>query len=384
MGKRFTIGRAGAVVAIAAITASVAAMPAAADTARGKLTEGGDSGFVVNLTNKEKVEPRLLNLTLNDDSLLRVYCIEVSVDASFDANMVENGWDKYPVQGSPFNKNRDKINWVLHHGFPGASLEELGKLPLNFDGGLAQNEAITATQTAIWHFSDGVDIDQNDPISKDDPEYDAGSAKDVLALYGYLTGEKNTGISEQVIGDLKITPDTATGAIGGKVGPFKVTTNGTVTDIEGDLPEGVTLVTGDGKSLEDESTEVTNGTELYYQVAEGTAPGNASFKLTAESPAVETGRLFVSETYAQDPAQSVIVASSETKPLTASAKGSWDVAPVATTTPAAPTTTPIPQGSPGADLADTGASILVPALIGLGLVGAGAGALVYQRRRKTA
>ena len=36
------------------------------------------------------------------------------------------------------------------------------------------------------------------------------------------------------------------------------------------------------------------------------------------------------------------------------------------------------------DLASTGASIFVPLLIGIGLLGAGAGALLFVRRKRTA
>ncbi|PWW62185.1 thioester domain-containing protein [Actinokineospora spheciospongiae] len=390
MGKRFTLARAGAVMAVAAVTASVAALPAAADTARGRLQDGNAPGLIVNLKNNKDAQgiPLLRDFELADGSTLRVYCVEITVDASKDVDMVESGWDKYPVADSPFHKNRDKINWVLHHGFPGTSLESLGKLPLNFNDGLAQNEAVSATQTAIWHFSDGVDLDRDQPIDVNDDEYDPGSAKDVLALYDYLVGDKNTGIAEQVIGDLKISPDTQEGSIGGQVGPFKVTTNGTVTGFKADLPEGVELTTAEGKVAD--KAVVGNDTELFFKVPAGATPGSGSFELTADSPAVETGRLFVGEGYDKNPVQSLIVASSETKPLTATAKATWGVPPVSTTpvtttvAAGAPSATPVPQGSPGADLADTGASILVPALIGLGLVGAGAGALIHQRRRKAA
>ncbi|OLR91439.1 thioester domain-containing protein [Actinokineospora bangkokensis] len=381
MGTRFNIARAGAAVAVAAVAASVAALPAAADTAKGRLTEGGDSGFTTQLTNGEKVLPRLLNLQLQDGSQLRVYCIEITVDASDEVDMVESGWDAYPKPDAPFTANRDKINWILHHGFPGKSVQELNGLQLQFNDGLTQNEAITATQAAIWHYSDGVDINRESPVvpAPNDPDYDGESTDaDVLALYDYLTGKANTGIDEQVIGALKIDPAEQSGTIGAKVGPFKVTTNGTVTGVKAELPDGVSLVTADGKAAD--KAGITNETELFLDVPAGTAPGAGTFEITADSPAVETGRLFVGEGYESNPVQSLIVASSETKPLTASAKAAWDVAPVTPPT----TTTPAPQASPSPELADTGASILVPALLGLGLVGAGAGAIIYQRKRKSA
>ncbi|WP_424183812.1 Cys-Gln thioester bond-forming surface protein [Actinokineospora sp. G85] len=392
MGKRLNFARMGAALAVAAVAASVAALPAMADTATGRLKERGGKegnfvgteGYEINLAGWDKpILTKSMDLFLDSGEKLSVYCVEIKVNASADTTMVESDWAKYPNAASPFHQNRDKINWALHHGYPAKSLEELNKLPIKWgSGGLEEVEAVTATQAAVWHYSDGVDINREDLIAVDEQ---AENAPDVIALYDYLTGSANTGIDKQLVGDLKITPDNADGAPGSKIGPFKVTTNGVVTGVESDLPEGFEVVTGDGRSLAAQDTEVVDGTEFHVQVPAGAEPGSGELSFTAESPAVETGRLFVGQNYAKNPVQSLIVADSETTPLTAKAKVAWSDTPA--TAPSAPgeaTVAPAPQAGNAPELADTGASIAIPVVLGVVLVGAGAGALYYQRRRNNA
>ncbi|WP_156755168.1 thioester domain-containing protein [Actinokineospora pegani] len=390
MGKRLNFARMGAALAVAAVAASVAALPAMADTATGKLRErngapgnlAGTDGYEINLVGwKKPILTKSMDLFLDSGEKLSVYCVEIKVNASADTTMVESDWAKFPNAASPFNKNRDKINWALHHGYPAKSLEELNKLPIEWgSGGLEEVEAVTATQAAVWHFSDGVDINRDDLIAVKERAEDA---PDVIALYDYLTGSANVGIDEQLKGDLKVTPDNANGAPGSKIGPFKVATNGVVTGVESDLPEGFEVVTSEGRSLSAEDTEVVDGTEFHVQVPADAEPGAAELSFTADSPAVETGRLFVGENYAKNPVQSLIVADSATTPLTAKAKIAWGDTP-ASSAPGEATSAPAPQAGNAPELADTGASIAIPVVLGVVLVGAGAGALYYQRRRNNA
>ncbi|MGW5050694.1 thioester domain-containing protein [Actinokineospora sp. NPDC004072] len=392
-----TLGRVGAAIAAAALLLGTAALPAAAEAASGRLDRDKNiEGEALNIEGrKDTYQASLLHLDLNGGGHLKVYCVEINVGATEQRDMVEQPWDSYPNPNSPFHANRGKINWVLHNGFPFKSLDELNTLDLDFAAdGLETNEAVSATQAAIWHFSDGVNLKQSAPSTRQDAN------QDIWALYKYLIDNAQD-LAEQPTPVLQINPETATGEAGGLVGPFTVSTNGAITEIIGELPEGVELTDADGKPVA--PADITDGTELFFKVAAGTAAGEAAFGLKTLAK-VDIGRLFVVEGYhdqgrGKGPAQSLIVAESSETKVEDRATGTWTV-PTTTTTTAPTTTEPAPSSTttteapapsttpappvPGDDLPDTGANILVPVLVGIGLLGAGAGALIWQRRRKTA
>ena len=53
-----------------------------------------------------------------------MYCVEIHTSIDREHAMVEQPWDEYPNADSPFNQNRDKINWILHNGFPVMSADD--------------------------------------------------------------------------------------------------------------------------------------------------------------------------------------------------------------------------------------------------------------------
>jgi TQXA domain-containing protein/LPXTG-motif cell wall-anchored protein len=377
-----------ALTGVAAIALAVAA-PAAADPAAGKVNPSGNViGYQVNVGDDwlATIPTNLLGFKLSDGTELGMYCVEIHTDIDAEHDMVERPWDDYPNPDSPFNENRAKINWVLHHGYPATSLDAIAAaLPATHDG-IDVLEAVAATQAAVWHFSDGVDLNRDDPLSGD--ASDADDAADALALYDYLTGPANTGIGEAPIPSLAIDPADKDGSAGTRIGPFTVSTNATIEQITANLPEGVRVTDADGNDLA--AGAITDGTELYLDVPADAADGDGDFELTATAN-VDTGRLFVGRDYDKHPTQSLIVAAAVKTTLTAKAGASWTAAPpttTTTTTPPAtttvpPTTTttaaPVPQGG----LAETGASIGTPIVIGLVLIAAGVGAVLFMRRRRT-
>lgn len=397
MRSRLGLARASAaVVGVSAVALTMTALPASADQVRGTL-DGGTDGYQINLagTDNQPVT-NLFKLDVGDKAL-RVYCVELNttIESTLaeqenreQRDMVERSWDAYPDEGSPFHKNRAKINWVLHHGYPALQLDAIEK-ELGGDVKLNKQEAITATQAAAWHFSDGVDLNKQDPL----PHENDATDKDVLALYKYLTGEQNTGIDEQPSPALKVSPKEASGKAGERIGPFTVATNGDITNFTSEFPKGVTFTDADGGKLDIDN--ITDGTQFYVDVPEGAGEGWAKFTLTAAS-ALDTGRLFVVDGYAKKPAQSLIVASSDEVTVDMEGKATWTAAPVETTTPettapsttsevAAPPSSEQPSVTPKAnseDLAYTGASVLTPLLIGAGLLAVGMLALVLVRRKR--
>ncbi|MFE0022203.1 thioester domain-containing protein [Amycolatopsis sp. NPDC059021] len=400
--------RGGAAVLGAAVALLTAAPLASADPvsamstgeAKGRV-EGGDAAFQVNFDRGPVNTPvaELFNLTLSDGSKLKVYCVQVDVDLDKQQDMIERPWDKFPDAASPFHKNRDKLNWVLHHGYPAndlAAIEaELAKKDVKFHDKLSKAEAITATQAAVWHFSDDRNLNPEHPIRSGS----ADDAADVLALYKYLTGDANTGIGEQPKPTLNISAKATEGKAGTRIGPFTVTTTGDITELTSKLPEGVKITDADGKELK--TADVKDGSELYVDVPKDSKDGNGTFALKA-SGHLDTGRLFVGENYEKKKAQSLIVAQSEKTTVSANAAAKWTAGtvtpptsetstpPSATTAPPTPsgppTTAPsvVPQAEQGS-LPYTGVSAILPISIGaLLLIGGTVMLLLVRRRRKSA
>ncbi|MBK1784510.1 thioester domain-containing protein [Prauserella cavernicola] len=399
MHSRSAWRKAGAALVGASVAVVLSALPASAEDVNARFDEGSHAkGYSINVGGKN-LGTTLFGLKVDDDSLLRAYCVEIAVSVDPSRSLSEKPWDEFPNPESPFHENRDKLNWVLHHSYPALELPDiegtLAEQGVEFDNGLDEKEAISATQAAVWHYSDGKDLDTEKPLKSDDE----GAAKDVVALYEYLTSDANVGIGDEPNQTLGVTPDTIAGKAGERIGPFTVTTTGGITAVNGDLPEGVKLVDADGAELAPEAIE--NGTEFFVDVPADAAEGSASFELEADAQ-VDTGRLFVAKKYNKKPAQSLIVAHAEQSKLKTGAGVSWTEGvpettepPVETTTEAPPTTSsevaapptteaPVSPQADSGDLAETGVSIMTPIIIGAVLLGAGVGALLLQRRRNSA
>ncbi|WIY05764.1 thioester domain-containing protein [Amycolatopsis mongoliensis] len=380
MQVRSTLVR-GGIAAVAAAAAVMIGSPAAlADdgAARGRVdAHGGTVGYRLNLGKGGDYIAELFDMKLSNGSTLKLYCVQITVGLRTDVDMVERPWNKYPAEG-PFKANSAKINWVLHNGYPGTGLDALGKAlkkqGVEVHDGVSEREAIAATQAAVWHFSDGVNLDATKPLAE---ENSADANADVAALYAYFTGDQNKGIGEQPKPTLNIAADKTEGTAGGKIGPYSVATSGDITSLTSQLPEGVKITDADGKELK--GSDVKDGSKLYVDVPAGTKPGKGAFTLKA-SGELDTGRLFVAENYAKQPAQSLIVADSEKTEVTANAAASWTEAGAPTTAPS----TPAGSNGGGGELANTGVDAAVPFTVGGLLLGGGALMLLVNRRRSRA
>ncbi|MCT2582412.1 thioester domain-containing protein [Actinophytocola gossypii] len=409
MASRFRAVRTAVAVLGAAVTVTMtAAIPATAEPATG-LPTGEVTGYHVNV-GKGKLRDilaKVFKVELSDGSTVDAYCVQVRRGSDPEHELVEQPWDAFPDADSPFHANRDKINWILHNSFPAVGRKALQRTLRDegvklHNGGLNREEAISGTQAAIWHFSDGVDLNRKNPL----PVVGKGFDKDVLALYDYLTGDANEGLGDQPTPALEVTPTELSGEAGERIGPFTVTTTGNVTKLKADLPEGVTITDADGEELT--AKQIENGTDLYLDVPADAEQGAVTIELTARA-GIDTGRLFVGENYGKgDKTQSLITAKSTRTKITVTIGADWAAAPPTTTVPptsdtsttAPPTSTapettteptstsseaaPVPQPRNTSGLATTGASILMPVVIGLVLVGAGIGALLVLRRRRGA
>lgn len=351
------------------------------------------------------IETELIQLRIkgDDESKVLTYCVELPTDLKDGDFLKEVEWDKHPT-GKKFTDVAGKILYVLTNSFPGIPMKGAKDgvdIEHKWGKDFEQDEVIAATQAAIWHFSDGVELDLSDKRNNDD----------VKTLYTKLVeqAEKNP-ITNQPKPTLQIEPTSQSGKSSDKVekiGPFKVTTTASEVKLTASLPEGVTITDAQGNPLAVQKKDdkiAVQGTgdkvsEFFVQVPANAPDGKATFQLSAEA-SLSIGRLFVAidkEAGSDNVAQSLVVAQPQKAKVEADAKADWKLEvkpPTSTTTTTTETTTstttttattpnnPAPGGSGDDNLASTGASILWPLLGGLALVGAGVGALFVVRRKK--
>ena len=382
---RYQAARCAALVLSAATALLVTALPAAAGTT-GEFIGGTDEGTTVRIDGHQ-THTALLGLKLEDDTLLKTYCVELDVRAQNHAKLAESPWSEYPDAGEQFNVHPEKVLWILHNSYPNVGLDALGdKVGVDLD----KAEAIAGTQAAIWHLSNGADLDEE------------GNAADIRALYDYLTGSANTGIGEQPAVSLSITPKTGTEAeVGEAAGPFTVETTASDVELAVEGPDGVAVVDEHGAPL----SHAADGTKFWLSAPSGEATGEATVRATARAE-VEKGRLFVGVDNEESPTQTLIVAASTRTAAKAEAGAKWvsgtppttttsETTTTTTTTEVTESTTPPPTTVPpttvppttvppqGGSLPSTGASVLPVLGLALLLLGAGIGALLLQRHRRT-
>ncbi|GAA3890848.1 thioester domain-containing protein [Saccharothrix violaceirubra] len=408
MAHRLTLKRVGAAVLGASLVLMSGALPALADPVKiVPHPPANEQGMGVHLVGKkDAVNTELIGVKVTSDGksqTLKTYCVELPTPLEDTTPLHEVPWDQHPNPDTKFKQNAAKVNWVLTHGYPRLTVDEARTkfgLP-----DLKSSSLIAATQAAVWHYSDGAELTKPDATAEP-ADVDAH----VVKVYDYLTGDDNTGEAEPKP-TLDIKPDeTVHGKAGERIGPFTVTTTAKQIVLKADLPAGVKLVDKDGKELPyvkagDAAAKAAPAdvtvTDVYIQVEAGTKAGEAEFTVEATAT-LSQGRLFVSEDRNKK-TQSLIVVTPVDVDVRDTAKADWTE--VVTTTTTAPSTTPAPTttqapsttpaptttttqapttGGQDDDLASTGASIFVPLLIGLGLLGAGAAALIIVRRRKSA
>jgi TQXA domain-containing protein/LPXTG-motif cell wall-anchored protein len=401
MASRLSASRIGAAVLGASLALMASALPALAEVHVKPKGEWNQGGVDVFLEGKgDKLDTSLIGLQIdNTDTKVQSYCVELPTPLKGGHGLKEVAWDKHPNPNTKFKENADKISWILQHTFPLIKAEALGK---EVGKDVSEQEAIGATQAAIWHFSDGANLDRG-RVKNDD----------VVAVYDYLIGSKNEGIKEQPTPTLAIEPADKTGVTGDLIGPFTVTTTAGEVVLKADLPAGVTLADKDGNTLSNpkEGTFAVKDAgvktkEFFVKVPAGTPDGKATFSVEANAELTQ-GRLFVSSNDNLQ-TQSLIVAFPVKTDLKATGTAAWaagtapttptsttteettpsttESTPTSETVPTTTTTQAVPAGGSSGEtggLASTGASIFVPLIVGIVLVGGGAGALLVMRRRKS-
>lgn len=273
-----------AAMGLATLGAVAFAGPARADGVSGTLNGfGQDQTVKVSVKGPDPkmnvtVQAGFMNLKLAGGETMTVYCVDLLHDVT--DNYQESSWEgTWLADKDVPAANKAKLKWILTHSFPGlplAQVKDAAQIP-----GLDAGEAGAATQAAVWHFSDGAQIDT-----------DKEKNEDVKKLYDYLVKNAKADDGSEPKISLKIDPEQATGSPADKpgIGPFTVTTSAAgkaiAAAVEG--AAGTKLVDKDGAAV---GAKIGDGDKVWVKPPEGSDKGEATVKVSGSST-VEAGRVF--------------------------------------------------------------------------------------------
>ncbi|WP_282696741.1 Cys-Gln thioester bond-forming surface protein [Streptomyces sp. CC208A] len=293
-------------VSALAVSGAIAfAGPATADDGGATATLGGlkESGKIWIGDEKGKpINGGLFDLSVDGGGSLQAYCIDLLTPTDAGTKYRETDWDKSTLHDNP---NAGKIRWILQNSYP--EVNDLNMLAGKAGvAALTGDEAATATQAAIWKYSDNVKATPVDPEAK--------------ALAEYLVAEAaKAPDQEEPKVSLAAAPASVAGKAGDRLGPVKVSTtaaDGAVkVSLPADAPADVKVVDKDGKAV----TSASNDTELFLDVPAGTPDGTTKISLQTETE-VAIGRVFGS---VEGHEQTLILAGSSKSTVNAEVTAAW-------------------------------------------------------------
>ncbi|MER7753113.1 Cys-Gln thioester bond-forming surface protein [Kitasatospora sp. NPDC097643] len=289
-----------------------AAGAAAADTPASGVTavvQNKMLGEKIDVDGKRTVDGGLFTLKTAAGEELRTYCIDFDNPVYLDsgAKYHESDWSSSSLNS---NANAPKIRWILDNSYPQANLKSLAAA-IHVDD-LTDADAAAGTQAAIWKFSDDKNaVPQNDNAKK---------------LRDYLVSDVNKGVAAEPKPSLTLTPDSASGKSGSKLGPFVLNSsaNEVKLAVSGDAADKAKLVDKDGKPVNGTlAGPIAKDTQLFLDVPAGTPDGKASIAATADAN-VLSGRVFMSGVDDNGRhSQTMILAGSTKVSVAAQAKANW-------------------------------------------------------------
>ena len=357
-----------AAITAAALLSGLSALPASADPVRGRYTGVDEHGHGVVMRGEEFTTTATFGLDLGDRTL-PTYCIDFRTEIVQDARYVEDDWADYPGEGDFSEPGR--VHWILMNSYPVVEIDDLREetgIP-----GLTESEALTATQAAIWHFSNGLDlarVEQN-------PDLPTVSEDEVVDLYDHLVANAEE-LPDEPPTALSVSPQEVSGLAGETVGVFTVETSAVSVPVELDAPAGVEVVDpATGEAVR----SVSDGDRIGVSVPADAAAGEAELTVAAEAT-VLTGRLFKGED-PDEPTQTLIAAADGEITVSRTVTALWDEAG------GTPPPVSVPSQSPQAAAADERGLALtgpvVAALVaGAAVLALGGAAFLLASRRRSA
>ena len=288
------------------------------------------------------VMPNLFTVhtSASKEGAIKAYCIELDVDIKYESDLRVGDWKDFPGTNK-FKDNTEiqsKVAWIAQRSYPQTDLAELIKT--TGIAGLTEQEAITATQAAIWHFT-------NDFKWSGLKGADQTTTTRVEQLFTYLTGQSNTGLKESkqptVEADSSsISFTRSENGSEGKVGPIRFKSSQATFKLTNEFK--YELINAQGAKVD--LNAVPADTDLYLKVPADMTSGEQEFKGSVTG-SVYAGKLLITkDAVAGGPhGQTIIIGSN--KEVTAEIQGkiSWSVTQQTTTpTPTPPATETTPPG----------------------------------------
>ncbi|MUL42699.1 TQXA domain-containing protein [Streptomonospora sp. PA3] len=298
-------------VAAAAALALAAGTPSPAsaqDIAR--VGPEAESGATIRLEGGDAAKTSLYRLMVDEDTAVAAYCADISTSVNPRAAYTESSWD---ADSAPavHAAAPAALNWITAHSYPSVDLERLREesgVP-----GVNQAQAIAATQAAVWHHTNGIDLAQGPGRGS------AGNAAPMRELYDYLLEGARLNAGAEPEATLALTPGRVERADpAAPIGPFTVhtTSPGPVAVWVGGARNGQLTGPG-GEPVE----QVGDGGEFFLRLPPQTPTGVATVYARVTDARVRPGRLFVGKDGVQT--QPLVAADTAATGATAAVKVDW-------------------------------------------------------------
>ncbi|WP_124039982.1 thioester domain-containing protein [Neoactinobaculum massilliense] len=268
-----------------------------------------ESGFRAKDTTGKTHYPQLVSISVGHSRVFG-YCIESSVlmDASRPAVVAE--WDSYLGKNAFASSAnvRSRVLWIILHSYPTVDTGNVASAASI--SGLTAREAITATQMAVWHLVDGLELAS---ITSASPTESAR----IKALYRYLL-DGSAHAAPDIPAAVGIDIAGGEGApVPGLAGPFLLS----VDDDAALTVEGAQVVDASGVPV-----ELSPDTEFYVAPEETAEHGTLT--VTAIVPdSRAAGALVVTPLDGDRHAQTFMVAGQERISRTGSTTVEWTLTP---------------------------------------------------------
>ncbi len=243
------------------------------------------------------------------------YCIEQTVSAQHNRAAIVGGLDSF-LGDNYFTdpEVQSKVLWVLAHSYPTLSAEALGTAA--GISGFTVEEAISATTTAVWRYTD-VTWDASYHWISDNAE----------AVYWHLVNGANASAGMTPADfetNVSIIAPAAAQTAGTLVGPFVVSTNRPTASVSTDPALTVT----DENGVAVDASAVADGQEIYLDLRGGITAGSAVVTASASGSSatgmvISVPNVVGGTPTADDHGQSVILVAPGTAVTTADAAVQW-------------------------------------------------------------
>ncbi|WP_084392444.1 thioester domain-containing protein [Nocardiopsis listeri] len=236
------------------------------------------AGSPVLLEDGRELQTALFSLRVADEDSVRAYAMMVDEEVRPSTAYVESAWADRPEWTDTAREKEpaDRANWIVRHSYPNLPLTSLASeagLPA-----LEEHTAIAATQAALWHVLDEVDLDSE------------GNSDEMLRLFDHLVEGGSAAEGGTTARSLEISPTQVEEITPGEpLGPLTVSSSG-----EGEVQVSVRgapaswLVDSEGQEV----SKVSDGDEVYLDVDPSVPAGVATLHARGPGVPLPEGRLF--------------------------------------------------------------------------------------------